>query len=138
MTAPLELTIGSEIAEIPRVSDLLEEAMQAHGFSSEETLDTQLAVEEAITNVIVHGYGKAGETVAITCRFEQGFMEIVIADTARPFDPLSLPDPDLDAGMDERRIGGLGVYLIRQVMDTVSYQYKDGRNILTLTKKSAG
>lgn len=135
MTVPLEIAIGSDIAEIPRVSAVLEEAMQAHGFSAEEILDTQLAVEEAITNVIVHGYRKAGGKIVISLRFGTGGLHITITDSATPFDPLSLPAPDLEADVDERRIGGLGVYLIRQVMDETTYQFADGKNILTLTKK---
>lgn len=132
---PREITIGSDIAEIPKVSTWLEEAMQQNGFSDEETLDTQLAVEEAVTNVIVHGYKTTGGIVAISLRFVSGDMHITITDSALPFNPLSLPDPDVEADVNERRIGGLGVYLIRQVMDDIAYQFVDGKNILSLTKK---
>ena len=132
---PREITIGSDIAEIPKVSTWLEEAMQQNGFSDEETLDTQLAVEEAVTNVIVHGYKTTGGIVAISLRFVSGDMHITITDSALPFNPLSLPDPDVEADVNERRIGGLGVYLIRQVMDDIEYQFVDGKNILSLTKK---
>lgn len=134
METRFDLAIGSEIAMVPEVSDRLEEALQANGFSSEEILDTQLAVEEAITNVIVHGYGRPGEPILVSCRVSGDRAEVSITDTAPRFDPLSVADPDTGEGIDDREIGGLGVYLIRKVMDEVSYQYEDGKNILVLTK----
>jgi serine/threonine-protein kinase RsbW len=128
------MTIGSDIAEIPKVSAWLEEVMRGSGFSEEAILDTQLAVEEAITNVIVHGYKEPGGVVEITSHVNSDRVKVEIADTAPRFDPLSMPVPDLDGSIEERRIGGLGVFLIRQVMDGVSYRYENGRNILLMTK----
>jgi len=128
------MIIGSDIAEIPEVSAWLEEVMLGSGFTEEAILDTQLAVEEAITNVIVHGYKEPGGEVVITCHVNSDRVEVEIADTAPRFDPLSMPVPDLDGSIEERRIGGLGVFLIRQVMDGVSYRYENGKNILVLIK----
>ena len=128
------MIIGSDIAEIPEVSAWLEEVMLGSGFTEETILDTQLAVEEAITNVIVHGYKEPGGEVVITCHVNSDRVEVEIADTAPRFDPLSMPEPDLDGSIEERRIGGLGVFLIRQVMDGVSYRYENGKNILVLIK----
>ena len=134
MDTAFSLKITSDINHIPEVSEKLEGTMLAGGFSGEEILDTQLAVEEAITNVIVHGYGNAGGEIRISCHVADGKVVVQISDSAPPFDPLSLPEPDLDAEVNERRIGGLGIYLLRQVMDDIAYQFLDGKNILTLTK----
>ena len=128
------MIIGSDIAEIPEVSAWLEEVMLGSGFTEEAILDTQLAVEEAITNVIVHGYKEPGGEVVITCYVSSDCVEVEIADTAPRFDPLSMPEPDLESSIDKRRIGGLGVFLIRQVMNGVSYRYENGKNILVMTK----
>jgi serine/threonine-protein kinase RsbW len=130
-------TIESDIHAIPRVSLVLDQAMQAYGFSEEEILDTQLAVEEAITNVIVHGYAKGPGTIVISCHTTRGIAEIQIEDSAPPFNPLSIPEPDISAEIEERQIGGLGVFLIRQVMDEISYRYENGKNILVLVKKKS-
>ena len=129
------LTIGSDIAEIPAISDRLWEALQANGFSAEEILDTQLAVEEAITNVIIHGYKKPGEPIMVSCRISRNRVEVQVADSAPRFDPLSVPEPELVGSVEDRSIGGLGVYLIRKVMDDVSYRFENGRNILVLSKR---
>lgn len=135
MDPPVTLKITSEIAEIPGVSARLEELMEASGFAPEAILDTQLAVEEAITNIIVHGYKRPDGGISVICSRVGDAIEIRIVDSAPPFDPLSLPEPDLDSTVSERRIGGLGIYLIRQVMDGFFYRYEDGKNILTLIKK---
>jgi serine/threonine-protein kinase RsbW len=135
MGQPLVLTIGSDLTKIPEVSARLEDAMSENGFSSEEILDTQLAVEEIITNVIIHGYKGSGGEISITCRITGNLAEIRITDTAPLFNPLFLPEPDLAGDVSDRKIGGLGVFLVRQVMNDVRYRREKGKNILTLVKR---
>lgn len=137
MDPSFDLAIGSDINEIPAVSEKLEGALEASGFSPEAVLDTQLAVEEAITNVIVHGYKRPGGEILITCRASPRAVEIQISDSAPQFDPLSIPEPDIDADVNERQIGGLGIYLLKQVMDHIAYRYENGKNILTLVKNKS-
>jgi serine/threonine-protein kinase RsbW len=137
MDAQFAMTIRSDTEEIPAVSVRLEEVMRVSGFSAEAILDTQLAVEEAIANVIVHGYKRRGGEIDISCSANRDRVMVQITDAAPRFDPLSLPEPDLDGSLEERSIGGLGVFLIRQVMDEISYRYENGRNILLLIKKKA-
>jgi len=131
-------TIDADIHAIPVITAELDHALRARAFTEEEILDTQLAVEEAITNVIMHGYaGQHGEIV-ITCRTTSGLVEVQIEDCAPPFDPLSLPEPDMSGDIEERKTGGLGVFLIRQVMDDIIYRHEAGKNILVLVKKKTG
>jgi serine/threonine-protein kinase RsbW len=131
----VSLTIRSDINEIPRVSSALEAVMGNHGFPEEDILDTQLAVEEAVTNIIMHGYGDAGGEILVLCRASRGIVEIQLEDRAIPFDPLSLPEPDLEGDIEDRQIGGLGIFLVRRVMDEILYRYEDGKNILILIKR---
>ncbi|MDD4136321.1 MAG: ATP-binding protein [Methanoregula sp.] len=131
----LLLTIQSDINEIPRVSSVLERMMRDHDFTEEDILDTQLAVEEAVTNIITHGYEQAQGEIVVLCRAGPGIIEIQLEDRAVPFNPLSIPEPDLAGDIEERRIGGLGIFLVRQVMDEVEYRFEDGKNILRLTKR---
>jgi len=135
MDHSFELIIDSDIEEIPKVSALLDEEMQTYGFGREEILDTQLAVEEAITNVINHGYKKPGGEIIVSCRISPDRIEVQIIDAAPRFDPLSVPEPELDSTIEDREAGGLGVFLIRQVMDEISYRYENGKNILVLIKR---
>jgi serine/threonine-protein kinase RsbW len=135
MNQACALTVRSDLNEISRVSAALEDLMTFHAFDVEEILDTQLAVEEAITNIITHGYPPGQGEIGIRCRATPRYIEIRIEDSAVPFDPLSLPEPDLSGNVEDRKIGGLGVFLIRQVMDGISYRRKNGKNILKLEKK---
>ena len=135
MDQSFEMAIGSDIEKIPAVSLRLEKAMGVYGFSAEEILDTRLAIEEVITNIIIHGYKKAGGEIHLSCRFTGNRIEIEIADSAPRFDPLSIPEPELEGDIDERKIGGLGMYLVRQLMDEISYRYENGKNILILEKR---
>jgi serine/threonine-protein kinase RsbW len=137
MDQSFEMTTGSDIREIPAVSARLEDTMGAAGFLPDEILDTQLAVEDVITNIIVHGYKKTGCPIHLSCRFIPGGIRIEVADSAPRFDPLSIPEPEIGGDIYERKIGGLGVFLVRQVMDGISYRYENGKNILTMEKRKA-
>jgi Anti-sigma regulatory factor (Ser/Thr protein kinase) len=135
MTVPLDVVIPSHLEEIPKISAELEQCMQSMGFSDDQILDLQLAVEEAITNVITHGYEETPGTIAVRCTTEDDEIAIEISDHAPAFDPLSVPEPDTSADIDQRGIGGLGIFLIRRVTDSATYRYEQEKNILTLKKK---
>lgn len=94
-----------------------------------------LALEEAVTNVILYAYPKGiyGPVELDASRVENSLV-FVLSDSGKPFDPTARPDADVSASLEDRPIGGLGIHLVRSIMDTVSYEYRDGRNILTMTK----
>ena len=138
MPAPsFSYRIPANLEEIAKLSERLEAAMLAGHFSEGDIFDTQLAVEESVTNIIMHGYGEAGGEIAVVIWVDPGQITIELADRATPFDPLSLPEPDLEADIDDRQIGGLGIFLTRKLMNAVTYRYEDGKNILTMVKKKS-
>ena len=113
-------------------------------FAEEAQLDEQpamqldLALDEAVTNVVLYAYPKGTEgEVTVAAKREGNTLEVVLTDSGTPFDPTAQEDPDLTLSADERPIGGLGIFLVRQMMDTVRYERKDGKNILTLRKNLA-
>lgn len=95
----------------------------------------QLVVEEIVVNIVSYAYpvGKDGE-VTIDVNKTPTAIEISFSDRGVPFNPLEKEDPDTTLSAEERPIGGLGIFLVKQMMDSVSYRYEDGRNILTTTK----
>ena len=100
-------------------------------------MQTQLAVEEIFVNIAHYAYkDKTGE-VNVLCELdkEKNLFTIIFEDNGIPFDPLKREDPDVTATAEERNIGGLGIFLTKKLMDEVSYENKDGKNILTLMKK---
>lgn len=90
-----------------------------------------LAVEEIFVN-IAHYSGS--DEACINCSFENDKLEVTFSDSGVPFNPLAKPDPDIKLNAEEREIGGLGIYLTKKFMDTVSYEYKDGMNCLRIIK----
>ena len=127
--------------KLPAQLDSLEKLMHFvsgfagdHGFSKKKIFDIQLATEEALLNIFQHAYPGAhkGE-VEVTCEMQSDSeLHIRILDTGIPFDILSLSEPDLACPLPDRKIGGLGCYLIRKVTDDVHYRRQGDTNILTL------
>ena len=109
---------------------------EENAMDMEMSMNINLAVEEAVVNVMNYAYpeGTVGE-VWIDASVADGLLTITIADRGSPFDPTGKEDPDINLPAEERSIGGLGILLVRQFMDTVTYQHTDGKNILTLVKK---
>ncbi|MGC9357520.1 MAG: ATP-binding protein [Anaerolineae bacterium] len=96
----------------------------------------QMAVEEAFSNIIQHAYGEeCTQSIECTCRVDDVGLTIILQDEGRPFNPDSVPEPDLCAPIEERSVGGLGVYFIRQLMDEVYFDCRAGTtNVLTMVK----
>ncbi len=129
----------ARLESLQEIRDFIEEAGLRAGVDPSARFDLKLAVDEACANIIVHGY-EPGKPGPIGVSFESDGRRVVltITDRARPFDPKDAPVPDLDVDWRERRPGGLGWYLIRQVMDSVEYDSDPERgNRLTLVKTGA-
>jgi serine/threonine-protein kinase RsbW len=106
------------------------------GFDSSELYKIELAAEEAIVNVIHHSYGNQKGKVEIAVDSLPDRLQITISDEGAPFNPLAKKTKkDLGAPLEEREMGGLGLFFIRKCLDEVSYQRKNNQNILTLIKK---
>jgi serine/threonine-protein kinase RsbW len=116
--------------------DFVVDAARRAGLDDRAVHHCQLAVDEACTNVIEHGYGLAGEDspIDITCRIEGDRFVINVLDAGPAFDPLGQADPNPAASLDEREPGGWGIYFIKTVMDEVVYRYEAGHNQLTMVK----
>lgn len=137
------LVINNDIEELQRVKLLAREYCECLGCDKRQTRNIVLALEEALANVINYAYPK-GELGRIDINILampavseqiQGDITFVISDSGMPFNPLEQQGIDLNQAIDDRQVGGLGIYLYQQLMDTVLYnRTDDGRNVLTLTK----
>lgn len=136
MTAPATLTVDAKVENLARIAEFLEKVLHDAGCPEETIFSVQLAVDEAGSNVMLYGYpdGDAG-TLTITCEVGEGTIRLTLTDDGRPFDPLTIKPPDLDADLEHRRIGGLGVHFMRSVMDDVRYDYINGKNVLCMIKR---
>jgi serine/threonine-protein kinase RsbW len=128
------ISFAAKIENLEAMFQFIRKAAQAQGFDEKKISQIQLAAEEALVNVINYAYpGKSGD-LEIDCNNKESSLEIVISDSGIPFDPLSLPEPDIHSPMEKREIGGLGIFMLRKIMDEVKYKREDNRNILTLIK----
>lgn len=122
--------------QLDAIRDYVAAAAREVGMDESDACAVEMAVDEACSNIIEHAYrGQPGE-IEIGCESGGGLLTLVIRDRGRPFDPASVPVPDLTCPLEDRPIGGLGVYLMRQLMDEVTYAADEqSGNVLTLVKR---
>jgi anti-sigma regulatory factor (Ser/Thr protein kinase) len=130
---------SARLAHISELLDFVDAFCDQAGIGERDQFDLRLAVEEVCANVMMHGYGdRAPGPLEISFCADNETISVTISDRAEPFDPERAPSPDLDAPAEERRIGGLGWHLVRQVMDEVRYRYDPTYgNTVILTKRLA-
>lgn len=131
-------TLANDLAEISRLADGIETFCAPLDPGPKDLMAVQLAVEEAVTNVINHGYtdGQA-HTLTVELTLEDRRLTTVITDDAPAYDPLARPEVDTSKPLEEREIGGLGVHLVKKLMDSAQYERRDDRNVLTLVRTFA-
>lgn len=132
------LTVPGRYDRLEAISKFVEQAGQDAGLDEVAICRCQLAVDEAVTNIIEHGYegeGRGDIDLVCDCRPSTGELVITICDQAKPFDPDAVPAPTLNTTLEDMQVGGLGLYFMRQVMDAVEFTYEDGGNKLVLVKK---
>lgn len=129
------LIIDNDTRELQRLVDFVETLCRELSLDSECAMSLQLALEEAVVNVMKYAYvpGTKGE-ITIRVEHEASKLLFCIEDGGLPFDPTEVADADVSLPADQREIGGLGIYIVRQIMDKVEYSRRGQRNILRLTK----
>ena len=131
-----ELTVDGRLKNLATIADFVIEAARASGLDKKATFEIQMAVDEACTNVIEHSYGEEenGE-IALCCECAEGYFVVTIRDHGQPFNPESVPPPNLTANLAERQESGLGLYFMRRLMDEVRFYFDPDGNELTMVKR---
>jgi serine/threonine-protein kinase RsbW len=128
--------LANRLEEIERLSEAIEAFIAKHHLPDAVAFAFNLSLDELVTNVILYAFPDMQDhTIEVRLRLEGGVLHAELSDDGRPFDPLSVPPPNLDAPIEERRIGGLGLHIVRELMDTVTYAHEGGRNVLRLAKR---
>ena len=134
-TSERHLLIHNDIQQIPQLADFVETIAEEKHLDHSLTLSLNLALEEAVTNVIMYAYPEGTDgLVDIEAIIREHSLSFVISDSGQPFDPTAQPDADVSQSIENRQVGGLGIYLVRSIMDNVSYERNGGKNILSMTK----
>lgn len=130
------IVITNKVDELPVLAGKIEELAEKWGFPLALTMNLNLVLEEAVSNVIFYAFkDQEKHEINITISFEKNILTIEISDEGAPFDPTTLQKPDLTLPAEERPIGGLGIFLITKIMDSMNYSRHNNKNILTLIKK---
>lgn len=130
------LILHNDIQQIPQLADFIEQIADETRIEQSLAMALNLALEEAVTNVIMYAYPEGSDgLVDIEAILRRNSIEFIITDSGVPFDPTVAPLADVSLPAEQRPIGGLGIYLVRTIMDTLSYERADGKNILSMSKK---
>lgn len=130
------MVLTAEIGRVDDVIDFINAELEAHEVPMKTIMQIDIAVEELFVNIAHYAYNPEVGEAKVTVDVEDAPPCAVIrfADRGKPYDPLSREDPDVTLGIEERQIGGLGIYMVKKSMDEVSYAHEDGQNILTIRK----
>ncbi len=129
------LTLKNKVEELTKLPEFVDTVCEKAGIDMALIACLNLALEEAATNVVLYAYEGQEGIVDIDAIYNTDYIKFVITDTGIPFDPTQKEDADTTLSAEERPIGGLGIFLVRQIMDSVIYERTDGKNVLTLIKK---
>jgi anti-sigma regulatory factor (Ser/Thr protein kinase) len=128
--------LKNDLGETARLGPWVESFAQSAGLSSSVQNAVDLSLVEWVTNIISYGYEDRGEHwIAVRLEAGDGQVRLEVEDDGREFNPLQHPPVDTTEPLESRPVGGLGIHMIRQLMDTVEYQRRSGRNLLVLTKR---
>ena len=133
----LTLNVKNDLTELARVAEAIETHGEARGWPMKWIMNANLSLDELITNIVSYGYSDTDEhEIRITLTEQEGSLVIVLEDDGAAFDPFSQsPEPDLDASVEDRRVGGLWVYFVKSLMDEVSYERRERWNRITLIQR---
>lgn len=134
-----ELTLRNELTELQKLEPFIGEISAELALPQELALNLNLVLEEAVSNIILYAYpGQTGKEIGVQALCNDRCLIFTLTDTGLPFDPTQAEDADISLPVEERPIGGLGIFLIKKIMDLVEYRRVDGKNIFTLKKMMNG
>jgi anti-sigma regulatory factor (Ser/Thr protein kinase) len=138
MRDAVSITLANQRSEIDRLVGFVDEFAARHSLSPDVVFALQLALDEIFMNVVRHAHDDGlPHEIGVRLALEEGIVTTVVEDDGRAFDPLSVPPADIEAAIEDRPIGGLGVHLVRSIMDTVEYRREHGKNVLVMRKAAS-
>lgn len=129
-----KLTIDATVENLENVTEFITSSLEEKNCSMKIIMQMELVIEEIFVNVASYAYRPNVGPVTICKEIDDQALTISFIDGGVDYNPLEHEDPDINAGIDEREIGGLGIFLVKKNVDEVSYERKDGQNILTIKK----
>ena len=131
-----ELTIAATVENIEVVTDFVNEQLEALDCPMKAQMQIDIAIDELFGNIAHYAYNPEVGYATVRVEVSEDPLAVVITfiDNGVPYDPLAKDDPDITLSAEERQIGGLGIFMVKKTMDEITYEYKDGQNILAIKK----
>ena len=131
-----EMDIAATLENLDTVMAFVDQQLEEAGCSMKTQMQIDIAVEEVYVNIAHYAYNPEVGGVTIRVQIEEEPLAVILTfiDKGKPYDPLAKEDPDVTLAAEDRQIGGLGIFMVKKSMDNVSYEYNEGRNVLTLKK----
>ncbi len=132
-----ELTLEAKAENLKKVLTFVDEYLEQLDCSLKSQMRLDVVVEELFINIASYAYapGTGDATIRIEAEPESRTVRVTFIDSGIPYDPLKKPDPDITLSADKRKIGGLGIFMAKRIMDDMQYERRDGKNILTIRKE---
>ncbi|MCG2661156.1 MAG: ATP-binding protein [Kiritimatiellae bacterium] len=133
MSDSLSQTIGNTLASLPPLTTAVNRFLDQHTLPREAIFRVNLAIEEIVTNLIKYGYDDTDpHTITVNLTLFPDTIRLQFQDDGHPFDPLQTPEPDIHVPLDQRKVGGLGLHLVRETVSRIAYRRENGANILEM------
>ena len=131
-----EMTFEATVENITPATAFVDELLESYGCPMKAQMQIDIALDELLSNIAYYAYSPESGPATVRVEVEENPIKVSISfiDNGVPYDPLKKEDPNTNLSIDERGEGGLGIFMVKQTMDDVSYEYKDGQNILTIIK----
>ena len=131
-----ELVVEADVKNIPKITEFVDNELEARDCPIKAQMQIDVAIDELFSNIAYYAYGDehGNATVQVDITDDPLAVEITFIDNGVPYDPLAKEDPDVTLSAEDRPIGGLGIFIVKKSMDAIAYEYKDGKNILSIKK----
>ena len=131
------ITLNASVESISRITEFVDEALEALHCPMKVQMQIDLAIDELFSNISYYAYQKGIGTATVSVDFdpETRTVSLIFEDNGIPYNPLEKEDPDITLSAKERKVGGLGIFLVKKTMDSMEYERRDDRNIVTIRKK---
>ena len=139
MAEQVHLVLQNNTADLATATAALSSFCEQHGINEGAVFDLTLALEEIFTNIIRHGYqDREPHEIDLVIRKQGDWLTLRVADDGQPFDPSKMASPNLHLPPEQRAVGGLGIHLVKSVTDALEYRRENGKNVVTVKKKTVG
>lgn len=130
-----EMTLDATVSNLDAVTAFVDEELEKLDCPMKAQMQIDVAIDELFSNIAYYAYSPGTGEATIQFDYSDGFVILTFIDSGIPFDPTKKIDPDTTLSLEERKIGGLGIYLVKKSMDSVEYRFENGQNVLTIKKK---